>query len=352
MKNFFFAVCVFLASVLLASCGNNLPPHIAAQFATPTPTAFLPGPYAKFSNESPRTADDGKGNLASQEEVSFEQANDEEPWGAYPAPTLLSDIAIPAPMPAFELSDDIETIVILGSDQRPDDPSYRTDVILLLILDKAQDKATMVSVPRDLYVYQPGYKMDRINSAHLRGGADLIYLTFEYNFGLRPDHYVFVNFNGFSSIIDSLGGIQVQVPYSLTDHRDGYGDFTIGAGSVTMDAETALWYVRSRGTSNDYDRGRRQQEVLSGLFNSAFSLEMLANASDIYNLYRDNISTDISLSAFLNLVPTAGSVFDSQNIHRYGINEDHVDDWINYNGAFVLLPDRNAIQALLQDAID
>ncbi|NIR66240.1 MAG: LytR family transcriptional regulator, partial [candidate division Zixibacteria bacterium] len=72
--------------------------------------------------------------------------------------------------------------------------------------------------------------------------------------------------------IDSLGGIDVEAQYTLTDHRDGYGTFTVYAGTTHMDGDTALWYVRSRKTSSDFDRARRQQEVLKAIFLRLLSL--------------------------------------------------------------------------------
>jgi LCP family protein required for cell wall assembly len=352
MRIFYLPFLIILFT--LTACGGELPAHIAAQFATPSPTPFLPS--SKSSNPISETSDDEIQINIEYQEISGSELYKEVPeafaWGDFAGPTQFSDLEIPAPFPRLELSDDYETIVILGSDQRVNDPSYRTDVILLIIANKSDDSATIISFPRDLYVYQPGYKLDRINNAHLRGGAELIYLTFEYNFGIRPDHFVLVNFEGFNSIIDSLGGINVDVSSELTDHRDGFGDFSISAGSATMDAETALWYVRSRGTSSDFDRGRRQQEVLTGLFFSAFSFDMLSNASEIYQAYKDSVATDISLLEFLALAPLAGQIFSSHNIETYSITESDVDPWINAANAYVLIPDRVKLFTIFQNALD
>ena len=133
-------------------------------------------------------------------------------------------------------------ILILGSDSRGDG-GFRTDVILLLILNPQQGTASAVSFPRDLYVNIPGVGQDRINTAMVYGGFPLLAATFEANFGVRPDSYVLTNFGGFVEIVNSLGGIDVNAAASLTDkcdlpqaNWDGY--CTVEPGMIGMDGMT------------------------------------------------------------------------------------------------------------------
>ena len=160
-----------------------------------------------------------------------------------------------------ELPEGQRKILILGSDSRGDG-GFRTDVILLLILNPQQGTASAVSFPRDLYVNIPGVGQDRINTAMVYGGFSLLAATFEANFGVRPDSYVLTNFGGFVEIVNSLGGIEVNAASSLTDkcdlpqaNWDGY--CTVEPGFIGMDGDTALWYVRARYTTSDFDRTRR-----------------------------------------------------------------------------------------------
>ena len=118
----------------------------------------------------------------------------------------------PTPVPTFSPEDIAQNqvnILLLGSDQR-DDPSFRTDIIILLSIDLEHNTVSAVSFPRDLYVQIPGWEMNRINTAQQVGGFQMMADTFEYNFGIRPEYYFMVDFNSFKAVIDSLGGINVN----------------------------------------------------------------------------------------------------------------------------------------------
>lgn len=242
-------------------------------------------------------------------------------------------------------------ILLLGSDQRPFEGGYRTDVIILLTLKPDQGKASMVSFPRDLYVEIPSVGANRINTAMAYGGFSLLNQTLLRNFGVYADHYVMVNFWAFVQTIDSLGGINVHVAKTLTDHRDGYGQYTVPAGLVHMDGETALWYARSRYTSSDFDRNRRQQEIIRALFEKLMSLNAIERAPEIYNIYSQNVTTDLSLTDITPLLTMAPKLLDSSNIENYSIGPAYVTPWTTPGGAQVLLPNTAAIQGLLSQAM-
>lgn len=273
-------------------------------------------------------------------------------WGSYPGPSVFPPLEIPSPVGILDQPKNQTNILIMGSDQRPYEGGYRTDVLLLLTLNPNKGTATLTSFPRDLYVYIPGWTMERINTAQARGGFQLTAQMFEYNFGVRPDYWVLINFDGFVSIINSLGGIDVLASQTLTDTRDGFGYYTVPAGSFHMDGDTALWYVRSRGTSSDFDRTRRAQEVLQAIFFRVISLDGVARAPELYEQYQSTMSTNLSIENILPLLPLATKLATSNNIIRYAIGSSHVTEWVNpYNGAQVLLPNRTAILDIMKQAL-
>jgi LCP family protein required for cell wall assembly len=243
-------------------------------------------------------------------------------------------------------------ILLMGSDQRPNDGGFRTDVLVLVTLNTDLATVNMTSFPRDLYVYIPGWTMDRINTAQVRGGFQLTAQTFEYNFGVRPDHWAMINFDGFVSIIDSLGGIEVEVGEKLVDHRDQYGKYVIRPGLREMDGETALWYVRSRKTTNDFERTERQQEVLKAIFYRLVSLDAVGRAPELYKQYQQTILTDLTLGDILPLLPLAPQLRDNGNINHYAIGPEEISPWISYGGAQVLLPDQLAVRAVMEKALN
>ena len=272
-------------------------------------------------------------------------------WGDYPGPTIWPDIDMPAPVGLLPHPDGQVNILLLGSDQRPNDGGFRTDTIQLLTINPNEKTVKLTSFPRDLYVYIPGYTVQRINTAMGWGGFEALASTMEYNFGVRPDHYVLINFWTFKDIIDAIGGITVYAGQDLCDQRDGYESYCVYQGSTWMDGETALWYVRSRYATGDIDRGRRQQEVLQALFDQLVSIDGLQRLPELYGYYHQSVTTDLDLGTLTSLLPTAIHMGDASNIGRYSIGDAQVYDWTNTNGAMVLVPIREQVLAIMSQAI-
>jgi polyisoprenyl-teichoic acid--peptidoglycan teichoic acid transferase len=246
-------------------------------------------------------------------------------------------------------------ILLLGSDQRPEDSGYRTDVIILLTLDSKTMTVSAVSFPRDLWVKVPSLYEMKINQVFALGGFDAMAEMFKANFGVTPDYYVKTNFAGFTQFVDQQGGVDVAVEQELTDDCDlpqaQNGDCTVTPGVVHMDGATALWYVRSRATSSDFDRLRRAQEVLYGLFNKMVNLGTLSKLNEIKASLQDNVETNMSVEKAISFLPFASRVIQyPEKIERFAITEDQATPSWSWNGMWILLPDPEAIQALLKQA--
>lgn len=304
----------------------------------PTPT-YLPTQLAQVETLEPSPTPTPT-NTPEPEEV-----------GTFPGPSEYSPLPIPPPVKRLPKPEGQVNIVLLGSDQRPGDAGFRTDTMLLLTLNPKGETASLTSFPRDLFVYIPGWTMQRINTAHARGGFETMAMTFEYNFGVRPDHFVMINFFSFMEVIDSLGGIEVNVAAPLSDNRDGMGWFSLPAGVQHMDGDTALWYVRSRYTTSDFDRTRRQQEVLRGVFSKLLSLNGVARAPDLFKIYINNVTTDLEFGDVAPLVPLAAKLSDTSRIQQYYIGSGEVYPYITPTGAQVLLPNREAVLEVMRQAI-
>ena len=250
------------------------------------------------------------------------------------------------PQPQKQIS-----ILLLGSDQRPGATNYHTDVIILMTI-KANGTVSLVSFPRSLYVYIPGFRMDSINNVFLLGGFDLLATTFEYNFGIRPEHYLLTNFGSFKSIVDSLGGVDVNVGKTFHDTRTGYPDgYTVYPGIVHMNGEMALWYIRARMTTSDLDRLRRAQEVLVAIGQKFFSRDAFEHIPDLYKSYRQAAVTDLTLGDMFRLLPLVRAS-DPNRVERYTFTSDHLQPWIEPTSQnFYLLPKQEAIRQLLMQAV-
>ena len=298
--------------------------------ATVTPTPFLPKDFSSIG---------GLSNTAVPESS--------RPWGDFAGPSIWPPIEIPQPAPEMPNSSGQEYILLLGDDQL-DDPSFRTDAVMLLILKKNEGSASLISFPRDLYVYAPGWTMQRINMIMERGGFKLMADTFAYNFGVRPAYFAQINLYTMGRIIDALDGIDVNVPVALKD--PDYG-IDIPAGNQHMDGNTAELYSQARYTTSDFDRTRRQQEVLQALFLKMISLNGLTRVPQLYQTFQKDVQTNITMEDITRWLPLAASMKDFSRLQRYTISGQQVTPWVvPTSGTDVLLPDRKAILTILQTA--
>ncbi len=246
-------------------------------------------------------------------------------------------------------------ILVMGSDQREDDPGFRTDTIILVSIDADGSKVSVVSFPRDLYVEVPGLYPMKINQIMGLGKFEAVQQMFEQSWGVHIDHYVMTNFQGFVQIVNDLGGLDVEVAQALTDDCDLPqaidGDCTVNPGTVKMDGPTALWYIRSRQTSSDFDRLRRSQEVAYAAFKKLITLNAITRLPELYASYSQTIQTDMRPANMIPLMPLAARVFKDKGLMSQAvINEDQAVPGWTYDGMWILQPDNAAIQSVMQAA--
>lgn len=287
------------------------------------------------------------------------------PTVAAPPPAEVA-LVNPTVQPLLTTNETINFLLI-GSDKRPGS-SYRTDTMVIAIVWPNEGQVSLISLPRDLWIFIPTVGMQRINTAYQSGeiygyaggGAGLLQDTISYNLGIRIDHTAMVEFDGFRRIVDTLGGVDLPVACSYTDWRlidpsydpeneNNWWLYTVGPGQIHMDGDLALWYARSRSKSNDFDRGRRQQEVLRAIFQKALQTNTFSKIPQLYNDFSSTIVTDLGLGDMLNLAPYAAN-FTNANIRGYYIRPPYVSSWITPGGASVLLPNDDALKQMLIEA--
>jgi LCP family protein required for cell wall assembly len=241
--------------------------------------------------------------------------------------------AIPTAVATIEAPSDVINIVLAGNDV-PWPQGGRTDALLVVSINRETKKAAILSLPRDLYVYIPGWTMNRINLAlphghgvdYPGGGGGLLADTIEYNFGLSIDHYARIGFDGFKRIVDTLGGVEVVVNCPITDWRlkspeldplveENWERFTLDPGVHQMDGDMALWYARSRRSTNDFDRGRRLQQIAHAILAKGVGLGLVDDVPDLWHAYRQNVETDLSLPELIELAAIAPAVNDHSLQH-------------------------------------
>lgn len=156
--------------------------------------------------------------------------------------------------------------ILIGSDSMSTGDGGRSDSMILLSLDARHKKIKLTSFMRDMWVTIPGYGQDRLNASYAFGGAKLTIDTIKKNFGVLIDRYAVVDFEGFSQIIDTLGGIDINLTADECAYINKYsGDkHTLhGSGVKHLTGLQALHYSRDRNSiGSDYDRTSRQRTVL------------------------------------------------------------------------------------------
>lgn len=211
---------------------------------------------------------------------------------------------------------EVRNFLVVGTDDResmPDDwdqgffgefAGRRADVIMLAHMVPGE-RVQLLSIPRDLKVTIPGNGTNRINAAYVVGGPDLLVQAVQDETGIPIHHYVEIDFGGFGSIVDSLGGVTVDFPYAARDDKSG---LSIEAGTQRLNGEQAVAYARSRHyleyrdgswqstPGGDIARTQRQQEILVRLFDQVTSPSAAFNLPGFLPTLADNITADQGLS--------------------------------------------------------
>jgi len=231
-----------------------------------------------------------------------------------------------------------------------------TDTIMLASLDLRQNNVALISIPRDLYIKVPDLGYSKINAVYTwgnkeeypGGGGQLMMETVSKILGVPLNYYVVVDFDAFKEIVNTLGGIDIKVEKDIYDYEypspneRGYSPFILKKGDYHMDGDLALKYVRSRKSTSDFDRARRQQQVILAIRDKALSLKILANPKKVYELYNTlekHIKTNFQLPEIARAIELA------QNFKLENVNNVVLDDSTqgllyadNVNGAYVLRP--------------
>jgi LCP family protein required for cell wall assembly len=251
------------------------------------------------------------------------------------------------PEPVMEKLPSQINILLLGSDRRPWDAGFRTDTIILVTVNTELGRVNITSFPRDTYLMLPGWGQNRINTAWTYGGYNMLRETFKYNFGIDVDYHVLIDFSAFKKIVDNLGGLDVKVGETVSDYRNGYW-VTVKKGAQHMNADTVLWYVRTRKTTSDIARNRRQQEVIQALLDKFISIDGIKRAPELFDIYKNSVKTDITLPVVLKWLPFAAKFLETRDIHQYFIGYKEVYDWITPEGAMVLVPNKPALMKVIR----
>lgn len=253
--------------------------------------------------------------------------------------------------------DRINALLLGIGDAEHEEGRLLTDSIMIISFKKSTGKIALISIPRDLYAQMPGESYyEKVNAAYVLGeqnygnGLDYSKKTMGYVTGLYIDYAAAVDFEAFESVVDALGGINIHLDEPFIEDKQWWCDengencrpFIVEVGDQTLNGEAALFYIRSRFSSSDFDRARRQQQVMLAIKDRALSLGFLANPLKINNLLDivvENIKINIKPWEIPSLVKLAQKA-DTKNIIRkvFDISSGGLLYETKKDGVYILLP--------------
>jgi LCP family protein required for cell wall assembly len=247
-----------------------------------------------------------------------------------------------------------------------------TDTIIFTSTDTNNHEIDMFSIPRDLYLEIPGFGYNKINAAYslgknydsAGGGIETLEDTVTKVVGQPVDYYVKIDFDGFVEAVDLLGGVDVVVEKDIYDYLypDGYGGyqiFALTAGPQHLDGETALMYARSRQTTSDFDRARRQQQIMWAMKDAFLSKGLVEGGKiliQMIDVVSEHLETNFKIwewERIAKIIKDWGSDVSINNFVFDNTLEGMLMD-SSVDGAYVLEPqsgDFDEIQQFVTDQI-
>lgn len=192
-------------------------------------------------------------------------------------------------------------VLLLGTDGRAGEEDYRADTIILVRVDPAHKRLTMLSIPRDTHIYYKGSEM-KINAAHFYDGAAGMITAVQDLTGVSISHYAEVNFDGLSDITDALGGVWVDVDMPMYDDENFNHIVSLDPGYQCLNGEAALFYTRCRNFyDGDYTRMRHQREFIKAIIRQVLDDPDPMKLFNVVDACANMVTTDLSATDIISL---------------------------------------------------
>ena len=250
----------------------------------------------------------------------------------------------------------VKNILLLGVDARSgeDGEASRADTMMLITVDKSNNCIKLTSFLRDTWIYIPSAdKKQRLNASCTYGGYNGVVETIEYNFGIDIDGYVVADFEMFKVMVDSIGGVEVEVSEKeaneVTNHPKRYGHVTLDAGTYTLTGEQALAFCRIRKIDTDWKRTERQRTVIQAIIKGIASsgpVGAYKTACAVAPYIETNLSKSELKSIAISVIPCLTGGFEQNTCPAEGTWE-----YANKGGASVITLDVEENKQILQSYI-
>lgn len=250
-------------------------------------------------------------------------------------------------------------VLLLGLDRRPGESAVaRTDTMMVVTVSPLDNYVGMLSIPRDLWVTLPDGSQNRINTAHFfaeaqhqGAGPEAAMQTVASNFGITINRYARIDFAGFVNVIDSVGGVTIDVKNTIVDYdypTYDYGTQTIefDPGLQHMDGERALQYARTRHSSSDFDRAKRQQAVIAAFVQRLLEPDAWPRFPLLVAAIGSAVDTNLTPVDVVRVIPTVILV-GPQHFEQQVLEGNLVQPYTTSGGASVQLPVWERINPIL-----
>ena len=253
-------------------------------------------------------------------------------------------------------------VLILGV-RGEDDPDAQdagallTDSIMVFSFDKTAKKASIISIPRDFYVKTDKRRAAKVNSIFENRGMKYTKEWLSKITGVYIDKAIVLDFSSFEKVIDAAGGIDITLAKPFEENQQWGNSFYLPEGENHLDGKNALYYARSRFSSNDFDRSRRQQEVIFALKNKLAQHNWWTDplkTLDIITAIKSNIQTDINIWNAKEIIDLANEINSVNKVNKFVISTENLVYESRVNEAYILLPlgdNLTGIKQLFQDII-
>lgn len=300
----------------------------------------------KMLNLINRNPDDSTMSREEYEQFQQEQQATEET--GFTGETLdPTDVTLDLNDKPVESQEHIINIMLIGQDRRPGEGRSRSDTMILCTVNKKTKELTLTSFMRDMYISIPGYYEDRMNHSYSYGGMKLLDKCLETNFGVKVDGNVEVDFNGFTDVIDLVGGVDIYLSNSEANHLIAHGH-SAQQGMNHLSGEAALTYARNRSVGNgDFSRTERQRKVVNAIFEKCKGMSM----SQLQNLMEKAlpmITTDLTNRQILDYLTGLVPMLGDMKLNTNRIPADGTYKYASIRGMSVLVPDLAANREIVQ----
>ena len=260
--------------------------------------------------------------------------------------------------------DGVINVLLIGNDSRENGTDGRSDAMILLSISDKTKTVHMTSLLRDMYVEIPGHDGNRLNAAYSYGGAELLMETIELNLGIEVNRYALVNFEAFASLVDAVGGVDLEltneevqlvngylVEYNqLTNRSEGtdYMDEN-ASGLLHLNGPQALAYSRNRYIGTDFGRTERQRKVLSAVIDN-LPRALITDPAALIDGVLSNLTTNLTQGEVFKLSLQAWKLLGYDMVQS-SIPLEGTYQNASIRGMSVLEVDYAANQAYLKSAL-